>query len=179
MRRLFISMLFIAVFCFFIEQATAGERTMQDIISIIASKRQQAAQLPLTPQFPRSTRSEPLTIKKHATVAITLIFSDTCPHCKNFAPILMAFADAKHIPVTAYSLTGRTLPSIPQFKQATPDIVHHFYQNNAVYTPAIYLVSTAHPMGRYIHLGTGEMTQKRLQWAWTQANQAKYVEQLQ
>ena len=167
MSRFLLYLIFLST----ISVANAGERTMNDLTAIITSKQTIAATPPTVGKEKKKAG--------HSGYGITLLFSDTCPHCERFAPILMDFANTHDVPVTAYSLTGRTLPSIPRFENATPEIVHHFYQGRPVYTPAIFLINEENPLGRYIHLGTGEMSSEKLNWAWSQANNPAYLEQLQ
>lgn len=78
-------------------------------------------------------------IDKHILV---LFFSNQCPHCITFAPILKHFVEENHWNIEAISLNGQTLPEFPHALFATQDMIDVAYQGKPVVYPALFIANT-------------------------------------
>lgn len=70
------------------------------------------------------------------------IYSSSCPHCHQFAPVLYDFAKTFHVGIEAYSMDGGSLNGI-QGKPLTPDLFQTFYVSGGYkpLIPALFLVN--------------------------------------
>lgn len=70
------------------------------------------------------------------------IYRSSCPHCRQFAPILQDFAQTFHIGIDAYSIDGGTLDGI-KGKPLSPDLFQTFYLSGGYkpMVPALFLVN--------------------------------------
>src|SRR3990167_9278415 len=72
--------------------------------------------------------------------AFVLFYMQSCPHCQRFDPILKAFSDDHRIPVLAYTLDGKSLPSFPNsFNPTQTELLKFFPTQNPV-VPTLFLM---------------------------------------
>lgn len=63
------------------------------------------------------------------------IFKSTCPHCKNFTPIIHNFTETYHVPITGYSVDGGKADGIKS-KLIEPEVFNALF-NEASYKPVV------------------------------------------
>ncbi|KTC84391.1 conjugal transfer protein TraF [Legionella drozanskii] len=73
---------------------------------------------------------------------LVFIFSNQCPYCVQFAPLVKAYATANHWPIEAVSLNGQILPDFPDAIFATQDMIDVAYQGKPVVYPALFIANT-------------------------------------
>lgn len=71
-----------------------------------------------------------------------LFFSNQCPHCVNFAPVIKAYAEAHQWTIEAISLNGQSLPEFPHATFATQAMLDVAYQGKTVTYPALFVANT-------------------------------------
>ena len=76
------------------------------------------------------------------TYRLILFFSNQCPHCVNFAPVLKAYADSHHWQIEAITLNGESLPEFPDATFATQEMIDVAYQGKTVTYPALFIANT-------------------------------------
>lgn len=76
------------------------------------------------------------------TYRLVLFFSNQCPHCVNFAPVLKHYADAHQWRIEAISLNGESLPEFPHAVFATQAMIDVAYQGKPVTYPALFIANT-------------------------------------
>lgn len=91
---------------------------------------------------PVSTQ-EHLKKNAHSPYILVLFFSNQCPHCVNFSPLLKHFADDYQWQIEAISLNGDTLPEFPNAMFATQPMIDVAYQGKPVVYPALFIANTA------------------------------------
>ncbi len=112
-KGLFIKIVFLAIACFASNLAFADEMLNRD-----------------------ATHTKP-------REAFIVFYMGRCPHCQRFDPVLKAYALKHHIPVLAYTLDGRSLPSFPQSVLPSQAEMNRFFpQGNAV-VPTLFLMNFA------------------------------------
>lgn len=72
---------------------------------------------------------------------LVLFFSNQCPHCVQFAPVVKHFIDANHWSIEAISLNGETLPEFPNATFATQEMIDLAYQGKPVVYPALFIAN--------------------------------------
>ncbi len=73
--------------------------------------------------------------------ALILFYMASCPHCQRFDPVLKAYAVKHHIPVLAYTLDGRSLPSFPQSVLPSQAEMNRFFPNGHPVVPTLFLMN--------------------------------------
>ncbi len=73
--------------------------------------------------------------------AFILFYMASCPHCQRFDPVLKAYAVKHHIPVLAYTLDGRSLPSFPQSVLPSQAEMNRFFPNGHPVVPTLFLMN--------------------------------------
>ncbi len=73
--------------------------------------------------------------------AFILFYMASCPHCQRFDPVLKAYAVKHHIPVLAYTLDGRSLPSFPQSVLPSQAEMNRFFPNGHPVVPTLFLIN--------------------------------------
>ena len=73
--------------------------------------------------------------------AFILFYLSSCPHCQRFDPVLREYAEQHHIPVLAYTLDGKSLPSFPRSVLPTPAEKHRFFPNGNAVVPTLFLMN--------------------------------------
>jgi type-F conjugative transfer system pilin assembly thiol-disulfide isomerase TrbB len=73
---------------------------------------------------------------------LVLFFSNQCPHCVQFAPVVKHFIDANHWSIEAISLNGETLPEFPKATFATQEMIDLAYQGKPVVYPALFIANS-------------------------------------
>ena len=73
--------------------------------------------------------------------AFILFYRASCPHCQRFDPVLKAYAVKHHIPVLAYTLDGRSLPSFPQSVLPSQAEMNRFFPNGHPVVPTLFLMN--------------------------------------
>lgn len=76
------------------------------------------------------------------TYRFILFFSNQCPHCIRFAPVLKAYADSHHWSIEAITLNGESLPEFPHATFATQEMIDVAYQGKTVTYPALFIANT-------------------------------------
>ncbi|KTD66476.1 conjugative transfer protein [Legionella santicrucis] len=99
-------------------------------------------------------------IKKVDTYILVLFFSNQCPHCVSFAPVVKQYAQINHLSIEPITLNGQTLPEFPKAQFATQEMIDLAYQGKPVVYPALFLANikkhTLYPVS------FGEMTYSEL-----------------
>lgn len=72
--------------------------------------------------------------------AFVLFYMASCSHCQRFDPILKRYAAQHGIPVLAYTLDGRTLPSFPNSVIPNADEIRHFFPKGNPVVPTLFLM---------------------------------------
>ena len=73
--------------------------------------------------------------------AFILFYMASCPHCQRFDPVLKAYAVKHHIPVLAYTLDGRSLPSFPQSVLPSQKEMNRFFPNGHPVVPTLFIMN--------------------------------------
>ena len=72
--------------------------------------------------------------------AFVLFYMKSCPHCQIFDPILASYSADNDVPVLAYTLDGKTLPSFPNTVYPTKaELLKYFPSQNPV-VPTVFLI---------------------------------------
>ncbi len=77
-------------------------------------------------------------------IAFVLFYMASCPHCQRFDPILKSYAVHHHVPVLAYTLDSRSLPSFPQSLTPSPAELRHFFPHGNVVVPTVFVMDLKH-----------------------------------
>lgn len=93
-------------------------------------------------------------------MAFVLFYMASCPHCKRFDPVLKQYSVRHHIPVLAYTLDGRSLPSFPSSVTPSQDEMNQFFPNGNAVVPTLFLMDL--DKQRMIPVLKGEATQRQL-----------------
>ena len=72
---------------------------------------------------------------------LVLFYLSTCPHCQRFDPMLQAFVNQHHWPITPYTLNGQVLPAFPHSQLPSPTRIQHFFPAGNIAVPALFLVN--------------------------------------
>lgn len=86
--------------------------------------------------------SQPLVNSERPPHILVFIFSNQCPYCVKFAPLLKAYSEVNHWPIEAVSLNGQNLPEFPNALFATQDMIDVAYQGKPVVYPAVFIANT-------------------------------------
>jgi len=76
---------------------------------------------------------------KNDRYIFVLFFSDQCPYCIQFAPVIKRFSASYEISVEAVSLNGKALPEFPDTIFATQDMIDLAYEGKPVTYPALFI----------------------------------------
>lgn len=76
--------------------------------------------------------------------ALIVFYESRCPHCQRFDPVLKRYATSHHVPVLAYTLDNRSLPSFPNSVRPTPRELAHFYAGRPIVVPTLFLADMTH-----------------------------------
>lgn len=74
--------------------------------------------------------------------AFVLFYMSSCSHCRKFEPVLKQYADEHHIPVLAYTLDGRKLPSFPNSVTPSREEVDKFFPYQKPSVPALFVMDS-------------------------------------
>lgn len=91
---------------------------------------------------------------------LILFFSNQCPHCISFAPILKQYGQSQQVPIEPITLNGQTLPEFPNAQFATQEMIDLAYQGKPVVYPALFLANTQNHT--LYPISFGEMTYSEL-----------------
>ncbi len=80
------------------------------------------------------------TTAEHSHILI-LFFSNQCPHCIKFAPLLKEYVAVNHWDIEAISLNGESLPEFPNAIFATQEMIDVAYQGKPVVYPALFMAN--------------------------------------
>lgn len=86
----------------------------------------------------------PKPIKDNASehpYTLVLFFSNQCPHCVQFAPIVKQYIDANQWSIEAINLNGEALPEFPNATFATQEMIDLAYQGKPVVYPALFIAN--------------------------------------
>ena len=86
---------------------------------------------------PTATKQE-----AHEDHILVLFFSNQCPHCINFAPILKRYSEQNQWRIEAVSLNDQTLAEFPDAIFATQEMIDVAYQGKPVVYPALFVANT-------------------------------------
>ena len=78
---------------------------------------------------------------KHSPYKLGLFFSNQCPHCVRFAPVIKYFMDNEGWEVEALSLNEGALPEFPNATFATQSMIDSAYLGNPVVYPALFVAN--------------------------------------
>ena len=78
----------------------------------------------------------------HEDHILVLFFSNQCPHCINFAPILKRYAEQNQWSIEAVTLNDQTLAEFPDAIFATQEMIDVAYQGKPVVYPALFVANT-------------------------------------
>lgn len=135
-----------------------------DLQSIIQEK---VDQQKISEQMP-----EKKSMKKYGLI---LFFSDECPYCQRFAPILKKYTDENHIIVRAVSFSGRGLPDFPNPIMPTDQTIQHYYGSSQIRYPSVWMYDPDEPFGGKIRISNGFISYDQLDNIWHTANQPQYT----
>ena len=100
---------------------------------------------------------------KHAPYKLVLFFSNQCPHCVRFAPVIKYFMDSEGWEVEALSLNEGTLPEFPNATFANQSMIDSAYLGNPVVYPALFVANkrtkTLYPVA-YGEMGYQELKER-------------------
>lgn len=77
----------------------------------------------------------------HNPYKLVLFFSNQCPHCVRFAPVIKYLQDGEDWEVEAISLNEGTLPEFPNAIFATQNMIDNVYHGNPVVYPALFIAN--------------------------------------
>lgn len=77
----------------------------------------------------------------HAPYKLVLFFSNQCPHCVRFAPVIKHLRDFEGWEVEAISLNEGTLPEFPKAIFATQNMIDSAYAGNPVVYPSLFIAN--------------------------------------
>lgn len=122
--------------------ATVAESTNQQLLDLIAAKQHKLGE---------EGRGLSTTLSRHAnesgqsnfytTHEVLFLFSSSCPHCHNQAPVLKQWAVDVGAAVVAYSFDGIALP---EFKEALPvpsSLVVAAFEGQPIRYPALFVMN--------------------------------------
>lgn len=72
---------------------------------------------------------------------LVLFYSNKCPYCIKFAPVLKRYSENSQLSVEAISLTEQTLPEFPNSVYATQEMIDLAYQGRPVIYPALFVAN--------------------------------------
>jgi type-F conjugative transfer system pilin assembly thiol-disulfide isomerase TrbB len=75
------------------------------------------------------------------THGLVFFYGSTCPHCKQFAPILKNWANQHQAEVLPLAFDNQPLPEFPTFLPATTDWVNSAFQGREINYPALFIVN--------------------------------------
>ena len=90
---------------------------------------------------------------------LVFIYKSTCPHCHNFAPVLLDFTKTFAVEMKTYSLDQQSLAGL-KAQTLSPELFKNFYSDYRPVVPALFLVNT-HTLQAYAVL-FGEATPAQL-----------------
>ena len=73
---------------------------------------------------------------------LVLFYSNKCPYCKKFAPVLKDYSEKSQLKVEPVSLTRQTLPEFPQSTYATQELIDLAYRGKPVVYPALFIANS-------------------------------------
>ena len=77
-----------------------------------------------------------------ANYRLVLFYSNRCPYCVKFAPVVQRYSEYSKIKIEPVSLTQQTLPEFPNSTYATQDLIDLAYQGKPVVYPALFVANT-------------------------------------
>ncbi|QDQ41165.1 type-F conjugative transfer system pilin assembly thiol-disulfide isomerase TrbB (plasmid) [Legionella geestiana] len=90
------------------------------------------------------------------THGLILFYGSQCPHCRQFAPTLKAWADRNGAGVLPLAFDNQPLPEFPRFLPATTEWVNAAFQGSAISYPALFVM---HPKTNALYpVGFGAMS---------------------
>ncbi|MCF6768398.1 conjugal transfer protein TraF [Thiotrichales bacterium 19S11-10] len=92
--------------------------------------------------------------------ALVYFFDSTCPHCKNFSPIVKAVADDYGFHVFDFSFNQQGLPSFPKPAPVNQSIYQAYYGHARAFYPVLIL-QNVNDMSFYI-VAKGELPKTSL-----------------
>lgn len=92
---------------------------------------------------PASIKQANVTQNNHARFAFVLFYMSSCPHCQRFDPILQSFSAQNHVPVLAYTLDGKSLPSFPNSVNPNQSELLKFFPDKNPVVPTLFLMDEA------------------------------------
>lgn len=78
---------------------------------------------------------------QHTPYKLVLFFSNQCPHCVRFAPVIKYLQDGEGWEVEAISLNEGTLPEFPKAIFATQNMIDSAFHGNPVVYPALFVAN--------------------------------------
>ncbi|CDZ79411.1 conjugal transfer protein TrbB [Legionella massiliensis] len=95
-----------------------------------------------------------------STHELIVFYGSQCPHCKQFAPIVKAWATRNNAQLLPLSLDNQPLPEFPQFLPATTEWINAAFGGNAINYPATFILN---PESKALYpVGFGSMTDAEL-----------------
>jgi type-F conjugative transfer system pilin assembly thiol-disulfide isomerase TrbB len=107
--------------------------------------------------YEASAIQKPAEFKKEAPLPrhiLILFFSNQCPHCISFAPILKEYATKNQWHIEAITLNEHSLPEFPHAIFATQEMIDVAYQGKPVVYPALFIANTTTKMLYPVSFGT-------------------------
>jgi len=92
----------------------------------------------------KNASQNPKPVTKNASQSqhvLVFFFSNKCPHCVQFSPVVQDFVDANHWNIEAISLNGETIPEFPNASFATQEMIDLAYQGKPVVYPALFIAN--------------------------------------
>jgi type-F conjugative transfer system pilin assembly thiol-disulfide isomerase TrbB len=98
--------------------------------------------------------------QSQASQAFVLFYMASCPHCRNFDPVLRRYAEEHHIPVLAYTLDKESLPSFPNSFTPSAEELLKFFPRNPPVVPTLFLMDS--DRHKIIPVSQGEASTQQL-----------------
>ena len=77
-----------------------------------------------------------------ASYRLVLFYSNKCPYCRKFAPVLKDYSEKYELKIEPIALTRQTLPEFPQSTYATQELIDLAYQGKPVVYPALFIANS-------------------------------------
>ncbi len=93
--------------------------------------------------FASKSATDPLFQNINQHYSLVIFYASTCPHCRDFDPVVKAFADRYGFAVYPYTTDGQALPAFPESLNVTDEVVADFFPgySSVPGTPYLFLVN--------------------------------------
>lgn len=107
---------------------------------------------------------------------LAFFFSESCPFCHQFSPVIREWAGRHRVKVRAITLTGGGLPEYPQPEQANNrEILHFFGAGDDIRYPSVFMYKLGDFYGGSVRITNGYVDYTTFTNLWNMAHQPEYL----